>query len=152
MSGDDHAVTLCLTSSGRPDLLRATLATLLTADAASFADVIVVDDLADAACARVVGELYPSANILLNAERLGQLRSIDRMYRLVRTPFIFHCEDDWQFEPLPMVAACLKGLRAMPDASVISVRALDNLHPGSMDEAELAEIDGEPFWRRSITA
>ena len=148
----ESGVTLCLTSAGRPDLLEKTLSTLLPANASSFEDIFIIDDLASAECAQVVRSLCKKANLLLNEARLGQLRSVDRMYRLVRTPFIFHCEDDWQFEPVPVVADSLKGLLAIHDASVICVRALDDLHAGSLVEAEFREIEGAQFWLRSITA
>jgi hypothetical protein len=32
-----------------------------------------------------------------NYEKLGQVRSIDKIYSTVNTDFIFHCEDDWLF-------------------------------------------------------
>jgi hypothetical protein len=149
---DDRSVTLCLTSAGRPDLLQKTLSTLLAANASSFQDIIIIDDLASAQCAQVVRELCPGANLLLNETRLGHHRSVDRMYRLVRTPFIFHCEDDWQFAPIPMIADCFKALLAIRDGSVICVREFDDLHPDLLKEAELVEIEGSLFWICSITA
>jgi hypothetical protein len=149
---DDRSVTLCLTSTGRPDLLKTTLETLLATDASSFQDIIIIDDLASAECAQVVRELCPHANLILNDTRLGHHRSVDRMYRLVRTQFIFHCEDDWRFDPVPIVEDCFKALLAIRDASVVCVRALDDLHEGSLKEAELVEIEGSQFWLRSITA
>jgi hypothetical protein len=34
---------------------------------------------------------------LINRPKLGQLASIDLAYGSVKTPYIFHCEDDWAF-------------------------------------------------------
>jgi len=147
---DDRSVTLCLTSAGRPDLLRTTLKTLLAANASSFQEIIVIDDFASAECEQVVRGLCPRANLLLNHSRLGQHRSVDRMYRLVKTPYIFHCEDDWQFDPMPIISDCLKGLLAIRDASVVCVRALgEYLNKEQMTEAEPVEIEGVRFLLRS---
>jgi hypothetical protein len=33
----------------------------------------------------------------VNRPKLGQLASIDLAYEQVKTPYIFHCEDDWEF-------------------------------------------------------
>jgi hypothetical protein len=149
---DQGPVTLCLTSAGRPDLLQKTLSTLLIANAPSFQEIIIIDDFASEECAQVVRRLCPEAKLLLNQIRLGQLRSVDRMYQLVRTPFIFHCEDDWEFDPIPVVADCFKALAGVCNASVVCVRALDDLNPEALKEAMLTEIDGSRFWIRSITA
>ena len=45
---------------------------------------------------------YYSSNIgtvawLANEGRKGQVYSIDRAYQMVKTDYIFHCEDDWSF-------------------------------------------------------
>jgi hypothetical protein len=152
MGDVDDRVTLCLTSAGRPDLLRRTLGTLVPGNASSFQDIFIIDDLASEECAQVIRTLCPQARLLLNETRLGHHRSVDRMYRLVQTPFIFHCEDDWQFTPVPFIADCLKGLRAFPDASVVCVRAVDALQGAALIGAQFAEIDGSQFWLRSMTA
>jgi hypothetical protein len=148
---DERAVTLCLTSAGRPDLLERTLGSLLPEHGSSFQDVIVIDDLGSAECAQVVRKLCPRATVVLNEARLGQHRSIDRLYGLVKTPFIFHCEDDWRFDPGPMIEDCLKAAMSIPDVSVVCVTATSELEPKTLDQAELKEIDGAKFWLRSAT-
>src|SRR5262249_12712473 len=90
------------------------------------------------------------ANLLLNHTRLGHHRSVDRMYRLVKTPYIFHCEDDWQFDPKPVVSDCLKGLLFIREASVICVRAAaEYVGKEQLNGAEPVEIEGLRFLRRS---
>jgi hypothetical protein len=77
------------------------------------------------------------------------------MYRSVKTPFIFHCEDDWQFDPIPVVADCFKALLAIRDASGICVRASDDLSPEGLNTligGELREIEGQQFLLCSPTA
>ena len=39
-----------------------------------------------------------SKTIIYNETNIGQIKSIDKnIYSLVKTEFIFHCEDDWEF-------------------------------------------------------
>jgi peptidoglycan/xylan/chitin deacetylase (PgdA/CDA1 family)/SAM-dependent methyltransferase len=141
----DRSVTLCITSANRPDLLRRTLTSLLAANAASFQEIFIIDDLASEACAAVVRDVCPTANFLLNETRLGHHRSLDRLYSHVRTPFIFQCEDDWEFDPVPIVYDCLEALLAIPDASGVFVRVKEELSPvglQAMEGSELREIEG----------
>jgi len=35
--------------------------------------------------------------VIINDTNIGQVASIDKAYSYVTTPYIFHCEDDWQF-------------------------------------------------------
>jgi peptidoglycan/xylan/chitin deacetylase (PgdA/CDA1 family)/SAM-dependent methyltransferase len=144
----DRSVTLCITSAGRPDLLRRTLRSLLAANASSFRDIIIADDLASEECAAVVRELCPDATFLFNDPRLGHHRSVDRLYSHVRTPFIFQCEDDWEFDPVPIVDDCFEALLATPDASGVFVRAQDTLSSAgleAMEGSELRDIEGRRY-------
>jgi hypothetical protein len=38
-----------------------------------------------------------NVNLIYNQKNIGQLESIDKAYGLVKTDYIFHCEDDWEF-------------------------------------------------------
>ena len=66
-----------MTSSGRFDLLERTLRSLYRYTSEAFAAAIIVED----------GLLA----------RVGQVIAIDKAYAQVKTPYIFHCEDDWEF-------------------------------------------------------
>ncbi len=71
----DRSVTLVLTSAGRYDLLARTLESLYKHETFPFAEVIIAEDW----------------------NREGQVKNIDRAYARVKTPYIFHLEDDWLF-------------------------------------------------------
>ena len=49
--------------------------------------------------------------IIINGRRLGQLPSIDRAYEQLKTEFIFHCEDDWEFSRRPNMEAARQILK-----------------------------------------
>ena len=88
-------ITLLITSCNRYDLLDRTLQTFTTFDTSGFvSEIIVVED----------GETGPvdicrkyRAKLVTTGRRVGQSKAIDIGYSLIRTPYVFHCEDDWEF-------------------------------------------------------
>lgn len=44
------------------------------------------------------------------------------MYASVETPFIFHCEDDWLFDPVAFIPGCFEVLLSDKNASQVTVR------------------------------
>ena len=42
-------------------------------------------------------EVYPKIRWLILGSREGQLRALDEAYKNVRTKWIFHSEDDWEY-------------------------------------------------------
>jgi len=91
------AYAVVLTSCGRFDLLRKTLQSFR-----QFADVppaqfILIEDSGDARVHDAVAGCGFDIDVIVNAPRLGQTRSIDRAYARVTHDWVFHCEDDWEF-------------------------------------------------------
>ncbi len=119
----DEKITLCLTAGGRPDLLRRTLASLLPYNGKFFSDIIISNDRGDDETTAVARELCPTATIFSHNPPLGQMRSVDKMYAAVTTPLIFHCEDDWAFEPVVFMPSAIELLAAAgPRTSAVAVR------------------------------
>jgi Fe-S cluster biosynthesis and repair protein YggX len=95
-------VTAVLTSCGRLDLLERTIKSLDQ----EFWDLIPVkiltEDSANAEIFKKVKQENENGylknwTILYNEKKLGQSASIDRAYSLVKTDYVFHLEDDWEF-------------------------------------------------------
>lgn len=101
-------VTLCLTIGNRPIELRRTLESLLSH--AHFDAVIAVNDFRDEPTNEVFRELCPEGELVLLPEHVGHHRAADAMYARVRTPYVFHCEDDWAFERAPDLTAAMEML------------------------------------------
>ncbi|MDW3214150.1 MAG: hypothetical protein R8G01_09155 [Ilumatobacteraceae bacterium] len=115
-------VSLCITSGGRPDLLRETLRSLLPYNGKFFDQVLVTNDRGDAATDEVVRQEIDDVVLLTSESPIGQHRSIDKLYSLVETPYVFHCEDDWAFDPVEFIPHLHAALEATPDASGIWAR------------------------------
>ncbi|GAB3680692.1 glycosyltransferase family A protein [Salinisphaera aquimarina] len=92
-------VSLVITSCGRLDLLERTLRSFNAHNSYPIAQTILIDDSGDKDVYRRIAEEFGDAfdEILYNEPKLGQIASIDRAYSHVRSPYIFHCEDDWLF-------------------------------------------------------
>ena len=66
-------------------------------------------------------------------ERKGQLHAIDHLYRHVKTPHIFHLEDDWMFNPGSRVSHYIERSRNIldhwPQVIMVSLRGESGWHP-----------------------
>ncbi len=123
------AYSVVITSCGRFDLLRATLASLLPHLEVPPEKIIVVEDSCDRAVEDVVAEFDGAFEVLVNPSKLGQIASIDRAYQRVETPFIFHCEDDWEFFRGGFITELARLLDAESTVSMIGLRPRAELNP-----------------------
>lgn len=91
-------VTIVLTSCGRFDLLSKTLSSLNIFNTYPIRKIILTEDSGNSDVANLIPEDWlPFTELLVNKEKLGQIKCIDKAYQLVDTKYIFHCEDDWEF-------------------------------------------------------
>ncbi len=98
MFSQESDVTVVITCCGRIALLKATLDSFFKYNTYPIKQIIITEDAGDKAVYSVIpNELKAYFTIIMNEEKLGQIRSIDKAYGLVDTPYIFHCEEDWQF-------------------------------------------------------
>ena len=115
-------ITFVLTSCGRFDLLTGTIASFLAFNTAPIARYLVVEDSGDASVRDVLARFDVEIEVLVNDPPLGQMKSIDRAYAGVTTPYIFHCEDDWRFFRSGFVEESLLLLEHFADISTVLCR------------------------------
>ena len=140
--------TMVVTSCNRHDLLKQTLDSFAaTVDIAPETTIIVEDGLASRPDWLVQPQL---GNIvwLQNESRMGQARSIIRAYAEVRTEYIFHCEDDWQFlQPGPFIAKSMEILKGYPQVLTVTLTnhkgwmVEDGIHPFLINRPSRAGMD-----------
>lgn len=116
------AYTIVVTSCGRFDLLRETLASLFAHLDQPPARVLVIEDSGNEAVREALKGLGPAIDVIVNNPQLGQMKAIDKAYATVETPYIFHCEDDWEFFRSGFVAESLAILKARADVSMVGLR------------------------------
>jgi hypothetical protein len=124
-------VTAVVTSCGRLDLLERTLDSFLNYNTFGATRIIVVED----------GQMLPSSIIsrytdrdvlwLYTSERVGQIVAIDYAYSFVKTEYIFHLEDDWEFYASGFIEKSIALLGEHERWLQVYIRAGDDLngHP-----------------------
>ena len=91
-------VTLAITSCGRMDLLEKTLISFFKFNSYPVLKTIIIDDSGGNFDAKRISKCIPSKyEFIINKKNIGQIKSIDKLYKKIKTPFFFHCEDDWEF-------------------------------------------------------
>jgi hypothetical protein len=118
-------VTVCVTSCGRLDLLARTLASFRAFHAGG--RLLISEDSADGEVIARVRRDYPEAEVLTGEGRTGIMRSIDRLYAAVETPFILHLEDDWLFDGPVDLGAAMALLGEDKRIANVCVRAFEEI-------------------------
>jgi Glycosyl transferase family 2 len=119
---DQASVTPILTSCGRFDLLEQTVASFL--EHFETDRIVIAEDSESPAAADAAAEFatdFPVADMRINRQKLGQMRSIDALYATVHTPYVLHLEDDWRFTAGVDLSGVIDFLETRPDVSVVCV-------------------------------
>lgn len=131
-------VTICLTSYKRFDLLERTVTSLLQFwDDVPPYEFIIHEDSGSVPSEfrrlldQCVYEEWKLMPIWLFSDNVGQVVAIDKMYKLVETDYIFHCEDDWEFDSFGFIQASKDVLKANASIACVWLRypADRNGHP-----------------------
>jgi len=108
-------ITFFLTSCKRPDLLHICLETFEKYNDYPFARGIIIEDSdEDINWCRDVLKSIPNLEIINTSGRQGQIRNIDRCYEMIETPYVFHCEDDFEFIKGGFISPSIKILEGEP--------------------------------------
>lgn len=127
-------ITLVVTSCDRYDLLERTLTSFARHNTHPIAKTIIAEDgrfpltvpswLSELSARHKLGVV----TIDQSAERKGQIPTIDHAYGLVKTPWIFHCEDDWEFLRGGFIEASLEIMQKWDHVLQCWIRE-DSTHP-----------------------
>jgi hypothetical protein len=124
MISDKDEVTLVITSCNRPHLLKKTLASFVNMNTFPIHKTFIIDDSGQIGCNDAVIETYLkdlSITSLYNNKNIGQIESIDKVYSYVRTKWIFHCEEDWEFIKPQFIEKSMKVFQENPNESIYTV-------------------------------
>lgn len=136
-------VTVCLTSCGRPDLLKRTLDSFCRFNPGG--DIVISEDCADPAVIAEIAAAHPDVAILSGPERLGQMRSIDRLFSVVKTPYLFHLEDDWLFDGPVNWKAAIALLAARDEVANVAVRDFSEIKEKYRIRSDALALAGADF-------
>lgn len=118
-------ITMCLTMGRRPQELRATAASL-GPDLVRL-PILAVNDFGDGATNAVFHELFPRGRIVPLPGHVGHMRALEALYAEVRTPYVFHFEDDWTFTRDDFLDESIAILKASPQVSQVCLRAAQDI-------------------------
>jgi hypothetical protein len=136
-------ITLVITSCGRLELLQRTIESFMKFNTAPISEVIIIEDSCDMSVIKRIRELYPDFHLIANIKKLGQIKSIDLAYSEVKTPYLFHCEDDWEFYRSGFIEKSLAVLE-YPKILTVWLREHNdtNTHSIESDLFAIREMDG----------
>nr|WP_217501303.1 glycosyltransferase family 2 protein [Pseudomonas brassicacearum] len=114
---------MVVTSCGRLDLLKRTLESFDRFNTAPIREVFITEDAGDEGVDAVIPAHWKDrTTAFVNRPKLGQLASIDLAYGQVKTPYVFHCEDDWEFYRPAFVEDSRTILELRPDILQVWLR------------------------------
>jgi hypothetical protein len=116
---DPAKLTTVLTSCGRFDLLKQTVASFLEHFAPD--KIIIGEDSERGEDAAAFANAFPIVDMRVNGSKIGQMRSIDALYATLNTPYVLHLEDDWKFIGGVDLQSIMDFLDVRPDISVVSI-------------------------------
>jgi hypothetical protein len=148
---DDSDITLVVTSCGRFDLLKSTLATFDRFNTAAIRHVIITEDSGDAQVQDCIPPHWrPFTRFIINNPKLGQMRSVDAAYAQIETSWVFHCEDDWDFYRPQFIEDSMILLQNDPQALQVWLRSYNHdllIHSPYVFLHERQVVQGIPFYQ-----
>ncbi len=141
-------VTLIITSCGRFDLLEQTLDSFFKKNTYTIKEIIIVEDSTEGLKLRklINKYKYDNFNLIVNENRLGQLKSIDIAYNKVKTEYVFHCEDDWEFLKSGFIEKSIEILDNDPKILIVGLRSIDDYEYGYFLNKDYISKTGGRFY------
>lgn len=145
---DLFGVTVVVTSCNRHDLLDITLASFFKHNRFPIFQMIIVED--GEKSNDLLKVKYKARNIewISTGKRVGQIAAIDYAYSRIKTRYVFHMEDDWEFYLPGFIAKSMRFLNNHPDCLQVHLRALDDLNWHPLEEE--VRYENGIAWRKLI--
>jgi GT2 family glycosyltransferase len=138
----NQSVTVICTSFNRPDLLERTLTSFFKFNTHKHIDaIIVLDDSGTVGCNDHLKAKFPTVQFQYNYERIGQIKSIDKLYAQIQTPYVFHLEEDWEFYKGGFIEDSFEVLDCQPSIHCVWIRSEKDTN-GHPFDAWIAQAEG----------
>lgn len=133
----NNDVSIVITSCKRHDLLYKTLQSFVASNTYPIKEIIIVEDSAAVINDDVIRTILKASELasyqecelvyIVNDCNLGQMKSIDKAYSLVKSQYIFHCEDDWKFHKQGFIERSFEILELDEKIFTVWLRAYSDL-------------------------
>lgn len=123
-------VTCILTSCGRFDLLAVTLSSFFKHNTYDISEFITYED-SGLPIPQDLKDDYPFIKWIEPAEPTGQIAALDYLWHLVKTPYAFCMEDDWETLKPGFIEASMEVMEANEKVMMVWLKELgeNNSHP-----------------------
>jgi hypothetical protein len=113
-------MSFVLTSCGRLELLNRTLDSFFKYNTYKFQKLYLTEDSVNKKVYKEIKRKWSDKiELMFNKKKRGQIKSIVDVYNLIKTPYVFHCEDDWIYTRKDFIEESLKILEY--DEKIIQV-------------------------------
>ena len=115
-------VTVVITSFNRLDLLTKTIESFNKFNKYPIEEFIIVENCGCEQMHEELRRLYPNYTMILNEHNIGLPESIDKAYAQVKTPYVFHSEDDYEYYREGFIERSLMVLNNDPSIMQVWIR------------------------------
>lgn len=116
----NQEVTLFITSCGRPELLKRTLESFVKFNTYPIKEAILCEDSGIPNIVDFVTTILPFPVLFCyNQKRIGQMKTIEKYTQLIKTPYVFHLEDDYEFFDSGFIELSFKIMDSDPKISQV---------------------------------
>lgn len=120
-------ISVVITSYNRPDLLCRTIESFEKFNSYPVSEIIIIEDSANISMINHLKAHYSNYHLIINEENIGAYASIDRAYSQVKTPYIAHIEDDWEFFKGGFIKPSLEILKNDPTIMQVNLSNEQNM-------------------------
>jgi len=153
----ENGVTVVVTACNRPNLLERTMKSFLKFNTHPIARFIIIEDSGaqdiNDGSRQLIAEHGKGAtcDLIYNKTNLGQIQSIDIAYSYVRTKWIFHLEEDWEFYRGGFIEKSMEILEKDPTVVTVWLRAHKNgfIHENGHPVDQTLDMGGYYFMLRN---
>ena len=135
-------VTAVITSFNRFDLLTQCVCSL---EKYFKGEIIIIEDSANAEMKEKVIAQFSHHTLVFNQENLGLIKSIDKAYSMVKTPFVFHTEDDYVFLKDGFIEHSVTVLESDYSINMVWIKGLDEAERTHYPLSGLRMIGNVPY-------
>jgi len=117
-------ISVAITSCDRLDLLSKTIKSLVNSNSYPVDEIVIRDDSGKPDVLERLKnlDLYFKCRIVEENQKIGQLKSIERIYSQIKSEYILHCEDDWEFYKDGFIKKGIEVLQGNPSIIQVWIR------------------------------
>lgn len=134
-------VTICITMGLRPDHLQASIESL--GPELRKLPIVAINDFGDEPTNEKFKEICPHGELVKLGERVGHMRAVDAIYKRVRTPYILHIEDDWEFTRVDFLDDAKTVLGASDKITSVCFRSMSDIKVNKKNRPNIMQTEYE---------